>query len=131
MAKDGLFFRKVGILNDRSVPGFALALQAVWACALCLSGTYGDLLDYVIFAVLIFYALTVGGIFVLRRRRPEAERPIRAFGYPVLPLLYVVAASAICVDLLIFKPAFTWPGMIIVLLGIPVYWLWRRTGTAT
>jgi APA family basic amino acid/polyamine antiporter len=126
MAKDGLFFRKVGILNERSVPGFALVVQAVWACALCLSGTYGDLLDYVIFAVLIFYVLTVAGIFVLRRKRPDADRPIRAFGYPFLPGLYILAATAICVDLLIFKPAYTWPGVVIVLLGIPVYFVWRR-----
>jgi len=126
MAKDGLFFRKVGALNARSVPGFALVVQAIWASALCLSGTYGDLLDYVVFAVLIFYILTVAGIFLLRRKRPDAERPIRAFGYPVLPGLYILAATAICVDLLIYKPAYTWPGMIIVLLGIPVYVIWRR-----
>lgn len=126
MAKDGLFFRKVGALNERSVPGFALVVQAVWASALCLSGTYGDLLDYVVFAVLIFYILTVAGIFLLRWKRPGAERPIRAFGYPVLPGLYILAATAICVDLLIYKPAYTWPGMIIVLLGIPVYVIWRR-----
>ncbi len=129
MARDRVFFRKVGELNEHSVPGAGLAFQAVWASLLCLSGTYSDLLDYVIFAVLLFYILTVGGIFILRRTRPDADRPYRAFGYPVLPALYMVAAAAICVDLLIFKPDYTWPGMIIVLLGIPVYFIWRSAGT--
>jgi APA family basic amino acid/polyamine antiporter len=128
MARDGLFFRKVGSLNARAVPGFGLAAQAIWASALCLSGTYGDLLDYVVFAVLIFYILTVIGIFILRKKRPDADRPYRAFGYPVLPGLYVVAAAAICVDLLIYKPDYTWPGVIIVLLGVPAYALWRKFG---
>jgi APA family basic amino acid/polyamine antiporter len=126
MAKDGLFFKKVGNLNKKAVPGFALAAQGVWASALCLSGTYGDLLDYVIFAVLVFYILTIAGIFVLRRKRPGAERPYKAFGYPVVPALYVLAATAICVDLLIFKPTYTWPGVVIVILGIPAYVVWRR-----
>jgi APA family basic amino acid/polyamine antiporter len=128
MARDRLFFRKAGELNDRAVPGVALIVQAVWASLLCLSGTYGDLLDYVIFAVLIFYILTVAGIFILRRTRPDAERPYRAFGYPVLPLLYILVAAAISVDLLIVKPRYTWPGMIIVLLGVPVYFVWSRLG---
>ncbi len=128
MARDGLFFRSTGKLNKRAVPGVALVVQGIWACALCLSGKYGDLLDYVIFAVLIFYVLTIIGIFVLRRTRPAAERPYKAFGYPVLPLIYIVAASAVCLDLLIYKPRYTWPGMIIVLLGIPVYYIWRRMG---
>jgi APA family basic amino acid/polyamine antiporter len=126
MAKDGLFFRRAGELNARGVPAAALVLQGIWASALCLSGTYGDLLDYVIFAVLLFYILTVAGIFILRRKRPEAERPYKAFGYPVIPGLYVVIAAAICVDLLIFKPQYTWPGLIIVLIGIPVFLIWRR-----
>jgi len=126
MAKDGLFFRSAGTLNRRSVPGVALVVQAVWACLLCLSGTYSDLLDYVIFAVLLFYILTVIGIFNLRHMRPDAERPYKAFGYPVLPLVYILAAGAVAVDLLILKPAYTWPGVIIVVLGIPVYALWRR-----
>ena len=126
MARDGLFFRHIGTINSRSVPGVALAVQALWASLLCLSGTYGDLLDYVIFAVLIFYILTIAGIFRLRRSRPDAERPYRAWGYPVVPLLYIAAAAAICVDLLILKPAYTWPGMMIVLLGIPVYFVWKK-----
>jgi APA family basic amino acid/polyamine antiporter len=131
MARDGLFFRRTGVLNRHAVPGVALVLQGIWSCVLCLSGRYGDLLDYVIFAVLIFYSLTVVGIFILRRRRPDAERPYRAPGYPVLPALYVIVSLAICVDLLIVKPRFTWPGMVIVLLGIPVYLLWRRRARST
>ncbi len=126
MAHDGLFFRSTGRLNRRRVPAAALVMQGVWACLLCLTGRYGDLLDYVIFAVLIFYALSVAGIFVLRRRRPTAERSWRAPGYPVLPALYVLAAAAICVDLLIVKPRYSWPGLIIVGLGVPVFWLWGR-----
>ncbi|HLF14757.1 MAG TPA: amino acid permease [Bacteroidota bacterium] len=131
MALDGLFFRKTGMLNKRSVPAFALAVQSVWASALCLSGTYGDLLDYVIFAVLIFYILTIAGIFILRKKRPDAERPYRAFGYPVVPALYILATTALCVDLLVLKPAYTWPGLIIVLLGIPVYFVWKAISANT
>ncbi len=126
MAKDNLFFKKIGTVNKNSVPGVALVVQAVWASLLCLSGTYGDLLDYVIFAVLIFYILTIAGIFLLRKKRPDAERPYKAWGYPVVPALYILAASAISIDLLIFKPMYSWPGMIIVLLGIPVYFIWKR-----
>jgi basic amino acid/polyamine antiporter, APA family len=126
MARDGLFFARAGELNRQAVPGAALVVQAVWAGLLCLSGTYSDLLDYVIFAVLIFYILTVAGIFVLRRTRPDAERPYRAWGYPVVPLLYIAAAAAIAVDLLLVKPKYTWPGVFIVLLGVPVYFVWTR-----
>ena len=126
MAKDNLFFKKTGTINKNSVPGVALVVQAIWASLLCLSGTYGDLLDYVIFAVLIFYILTIAGIFLLRKKRPDAERPYKAWGYPVVPALYILAASAISIDLLIFKPMYSWPGMIIVLLGIPVYFIWKR-----
>lgn len=125
MAKDKLFFRRAGDLNKNSVPAFALVIQAVWASLLCFSGTYSDLLDYVIFAVLIFYVLTISGLFILRKTRPDVERPYKAFGYPVFPGLYVVVAALICIDLLIFKPLYTWPGMIIVLIGIPVYYLWN------
>jgi len=127
MSLDGLFFRKAGVLDARHhAPVFALALQGVWAMLLTLSGTYSDLLDYVIFAVLVFYILTISGLFVLRRTRPRMERPYKAFGYPVLPAIYVVAACAIEVVLLIYKPNYTWPGLIIVLLGVPVYYMWRR-----
>ena len=128
MARDGLFFKSAGVLNGRGVPAVALRVQALWASVLCLSGTYGDLLDYVVFAVLLFYILTVWGIMILRRKRPDAERPYRVWGYPVLPALYIVAAAAIAIDLLIFKPAYTLPGVGIVLLGIPIYFLWGRFG---
>jgi APA family basic amino acid/polyamine antiporter len=126
MSRDGLFFKRAGTLNGSGVPAYALVIQAVWASALCLSGTYGDLLDYVVFAILIFYILTIAGIFVLRAKRPDAERPIKAFGYPVLPALYIVLALAMCIDLLIFKPKFTYPGLALVLSGIPVYFVWKR-----
>jgi APA family basic amino acid/polyamine antiporter len=125
MARDGLFFRKAGELNKRSVPGAALVVQGVWAGLLCLSGSYSQLLDYVIFAVLIFFSLTVTGIFILRKKKPEAERPYRAVGYPVVPGLYVLVSVAIAVDLLLFKPGYTWPGLAIVLVGVPVFFLWR------
>jgi APA family basic amino acid/polyamine antiporter len=127
MALDGLFFRRAGELDTRfHTPAFALAIQCVWACLLTLSGSYGDLLDYVIFAVLLFYILTIAGIFVLRRTRPDMDRPYRAFGYPVLPALYIVVAGVIEILLLIYKPSYTFPGLGIVLLGVPVYFLWRR-----
>ena len=99
-------------------------VQMVWTCILCVSGSYGQLLDYIIFAVLVFYILTIFGLFVLRRTRPDAERPYRAIGYPVLPAIYIVMALFIDVVLLRYKPQYTWPGLIIVLLGIPVYFLW-------
>jgi APA family basic amino acid/polyamine antiporter len=126
MAKDGLFFSATGRLNRRAVPGTALIVQGVWASLLCLSGTYSDLLDYVIFAVLIFFVLVVSAIFVLRRKRPDWERPYKAWGYPVVPALYILCAAAIAVDLLVFKTKFTFPGLLIVLLGIPVYLIRRR-----
>ena len=126
MAQDKLFFKRTGVLNKNSVPGIALIFQAIWAGLLCLSGTYSDLLDYVIFAVLIFYILTIYGIFRLRKKLPDAERPYRAFGYPIIPGMYILIAAAISVDLLILKPQFTWPGLMIVLSGIPVYYLWKR-----
>jgi APA family basic amino acid/polyamine antiporter len=129
MAQDGLFFKRAGVLNQRAVPAVALVVQGVWASLLCLSGTYSDLLDYVVFAVLIFYILTVTGLFILRRKRPEAERPYKAFGYPILPALYLLAAALISIDLLILKPKYTWPGVGIVLLGIPVYFLWNKFST--
>ena len=127
MARDGLFFRGVARIDPRRhTPAVSLAVQCAWACLLTLSGTYSDLLDYVIFAVLLFYMLTIAGVFVLRRRRPDWDRPYRAIGYPVVPALYVAAAGLIEVLLLIYKPRYTWPGLIIVLLGVPVYYLWRN-----
>jgi basic amino acid/polyamine antiporter, APA family len=132
MAKDGLFFRGVGKLHPTyKTPVVSLMVQMVWICILCVSGSYGQLLDYVVFAVLVFYILTIAGLFVLRFKRPDAERPYRAFGYPVLPAIYIMMAIFIDIVLLLYKPQFTWPGLIIVLLGIPVYyaWRWRRTAT--
>jgi APA family basic amino acid/polyamine antiporter len=128
MARDGLFFSPVGRLNRNGVPAVGLVLQGLWSVLLVFSGSYDDLLDYVIFAVLIFYALTVAGLFVLRVKRPDAERPYRAFGYPIMPACYVLLCVVIGVDLLFVKPKFTWPGLIIVLAGIPVYFLWRLFG---
>jgi APA family basic amino acid/polyamine antiporter len=128
MARDGLFFRSTGKLNRKSVPGTALVVQCVWASLLCLSGTYNQLLDYVIFAVLIFFVLIVTGIFILRRKRPDAERPYKAWGYPVVPAIYILVAAAIAIDLLVFKPGYTFPGLIIVLVGIPVYFIRKKLG---
>jgi APA family basic amino acid/polyamine antiporter len=149
MARDGLFFKATGKLNDRRVPGFGLALQFLWTCLLVLPRTrlrdaagapvldpltaherygnlYSNLLEYVVFAVLIFYVLTIIGLFVLRRKRPDAERPYRAFGYPVIPALYIVVASVIMLVLLLYKTETSWPGLLIVLAGVPVYFFWRR-----
>ena len=140
MAKDGLFFKATGRLNDRGVPGIALIYQGIWIVVLILlrtrkpDGTYGNLysnlLDYVVFAALLFYVLTIAGIFVLRSRRPNAERPYKAFGYPLVPLLYIVAATGIMVVLLLYETQTAGMGMVIVLLGLPVYWLWHRRGSA-
>jgi APA family basic amino acid/polyamine antiporter len=127
MAKDGLFFRATGKLHPTyKTPAVSLMVQMVWICILCLTGSYGQLLDYVVFAVLVFYILTIVGLFVLRYTRPDADRPYKAFGYPVLPAIYIVMALFIDVVLLRYKPQFTWPGLIIVLLGIPVYFAWSR-----
>lgn len=123
MAKDGLFFRQAGELNKNSVPQWALWAQCLVASLLCLSGEYGNLLDMISFVVVMFYALTIAGIFILRVKRPDAERPYKAFLYPVLPALYIVMGIAFCVLLIIYKPNYTWPGLIITLIGIPLYFL--------
>lgn len=140
MARDGLFFRKVGTLNPARVPAWGLALQGVWAAALVLPRTvrpdgthgnlYGNLLDYVISAALIFYILTIIGLFRLRQTRPDAERPYKAFGYPIVPALYILGASAIVLILVLYRPMTTWPGLVIVLLGVPVYYLLKRRSVA-
>ncbi len=129
MARDQLFFRRAGTLNHNQVPAAGLIMQAVWISVLCLTGTYGQLLDYVIFAALIFYVLTTIGLFILRRTRPDAERPYRAVGYPVLPALYILLASAVAVILLIADKtrAQALSGLVVVLLGVPVYFLWQRS----
>ncbi|ESU23184.1 amino acid permease [Flavobacterium enshiense DK69] len=126
MAKDGLFFKKAAHLNEFSVPAWALWSQCVWASFLCLTGKYGDLLDFVVIIVLIFYILTIYGIFILRRKQPDAERPYKAFGYPFLPLFYIVVASAISISLLITKFSTCGWGVLIMLAGIPVYYLTQR-----
>jgi APA family basic amino acid/polyamine antiporter len=148
MARDGLFFRATGRLNRHGVPQAGLAIQGVWAALLVLPRTrlkdgsgapqldasgserygnlYGDLLDYVVFAVLIFYVLTIAGLFILRRTRPDAPRPYRAFGYPFIPALYIALATAIMVVLILYRTQTTWPGLLLVLTGIPVFLLWRR-----
>jgi len=127
MAQDGLFFKKAAKLNANSVPEWALWSQALVASLLCLSGRYGDLLDMVSFIVVIFYVLTIIGIFILRRKRPDIERPYKAFGYPVLPFIYVVMGLSFCILLIKFKPEFTWPGLIITLLGVPIYFIALRS----
>jgi APA family basic amino acid/polyamine antiporter len=132
MAKDGLFFRSVAKLHPGyKTPAVSLMVQMVWTCVLCISGSYGQLLDYIIFAVLVFYVLTIVGLFVLRRTHPEAERPYKAVGYPILPAIYIVMALFIDVVLLRYKPQYTWPGLFIVLLGIPVYYIWRPRAQTT
>ena len=123
MAKDGLFFKKTGILNKNGVPEYALWIQALLCCIWCLSGKYGDLLDMISFVVVMFYMLTIAGIFILRKKRPDAERPYKAFGYPVLPIVYILMGLAFCLLLIIYKPRFTWPGLLITLIGIPIYYL--------
>jgi basic amino acid/polyamine antiporter, APA family len=127
MSQDGLFFQAAGRLHPRYLtPVGSLVVQAVWTCVLCVSGSYGQLLDYIICAELVFYILTIASVFVLRARRPQAERPYRALGYPVLPALYIVMAATICAVLLRYKPQYTWPGLLLVVLGIPVYIFWSR-----
>ena len=127
MSQDGLFFKSVGKLSEKyKTPSAGLFVQACWTALLCVSGSYSQLLDYIIFAVLVFYILTILGLFVLRIKQPDASRPYKALGYPVLPALYIVMASWICIVLLRYKPQYTWPGLVLVLLGIPVYLFWSR-----
>jgi APA family basic amino acid/polyamine antiporter len=123
MAKDKLFFRQAGKLNKNSVPQWALWAQFVVASVLCLSGKYGDLLDMISFVVVIFYVLTILGIFILRKKKPDLPRPYKAFGYPFLPILYILMGTSFCILLIIYKPEYTWPGLIIALLGIPLYYI--------
>ena len=139
MARDGLFFRRSGELNHKRVPAWGLIVQGIWAALLVLPRTvnkdgsfgslYNDLLTYVISAALIFYILTILGIIVLRAKRPNAERPYKAFGYPIIPALYIIGAAVITIVLFIYQPAQTWPGLLIVAIGIPVYFIWRKIGT--
>jgi basic amino acid/polyamine antiporter, APA family len=146
MSRDGLFFQSSGRLNNHHVPAWGLVIQGIWAALLVLPRTvsadaktgaltygnlYGNLLDYVISAALIFYILTIAGIFRLRKTRPEADRPYRAFGYPIVPALYIVGAAVILLVLFVYQTATTWPGLIIIATGIPVYFIWRRVGVAS
>jgi basic amino acid/polyamine antiporter, APA family len=128
MARDGLFFRRAGTLNSNSVPAFALIVQSIWTAILCLTGTYGQLLNYVIFAALLFYAFTTAGLFILRRTRADVPRPYRAVGYPFLPALYIVLCCAVMLLLLLSPTTRTESisGLVLVLIGIPVFYLWRR-----
>jgi basic amino acid/polyamine antiporter, APA family len=126
MAKDRLFFKRTGELSSKGVPAFALWIQAGWSLLLCLTGSYSQLLDYVVFAALLFYILVIFSVFMLRKKHPEWERPYKAFGFPVFPIIYIAACLLIVVILLIYKPLFTWPGLGIVLSGVPVYYLWRK-----
>jgi len=127
MAKDGLFFKSTAKLNKFNVPSNALILQGVWASVLCLSGSYGDLLDYCTFSSLIFYIITIAGLFVLRKTMPDADRPYKAFGYPVIPALYIILTSLICIDLLVYKTFNCGMGLLIIALGVPVYFMFKRT----
>jgi len=145
MARDGLFFASAGTLNDKRVPARGLVLQGVWTALLVLPRTrvidpktsvesygnlYSDLLDYVVFSVLIFYVLTITALFILRRKWPDAQRPYHAFGYPLVPALYIVGATVIMLVLIAYKTQTTWPGLLIVLTGVPVYFLWRKKAAA-
>lgn len=131
MAQDGLFFEKMKHNNKYGVPGFALWVQFAWAALLCLSGKYGDLLDYIMFAVMLFYILTIIGLFRLRITKPDVPRPYKAFGYPIVPAIYIILATYFCLNLLYAKPLYSYPGLFIVLLGIPVYYFWKRNTTNT
>jgi APA family basic amino acid/polyamine antiporter len=138
MARDGLFFRRVGELNKNHVPAWGLIIQGIWAGILVLPRTvkadgsygnlYGNLLDYVISAALIFYILTIAGIFLLRWKRPDAERPYKAFGYPIVPIFYIIGAAVILLVLFVYQTATTWPGLLIVISGVPVYFFWKVFG---
>jgi APA family basic amino acid/polyamine antiporter len=127
MAKDGLFFKKAATLNRFGVPANAMVFQGIWASLLCLSGSYGDLLDYCTFSSLIFYIITISALFVLRKKMPDADRPYKAFGYPVIPALYIVLTTLICIDLLVYKTFNTGMGLFIIALGVPVYYLFKRS----
>jgi basic amino acid/polyamine antiporter, APA family len=128
MSHDGLFFERAGRLNKFQVPSIGLWIQCLWASALCLTGRYSDLLEYVVFAVLLFYILTIAGIFILRKKIPDSERPVKAFGYPYLQILYILICTLVLIILLIYKPEYTWPGLLIVFIGVPVYYIWNYFG---
>jgi len=126
MANENLFFSSAAILNKHHVPSKALWLQAIWASVLCLSGSYGSLLDYCTFASLIFYIITISTLFYLRKNEPHTPRPYKAFGYPIIPALYILMAGATCINLLIFKPKNTFLGLGIMCVGVPVYYFFNK-----
>jgi APA family basic amino acid/polyamine antiporter len=126
MAVDGLFFKRAGKLSKKGVPATALIIQSIYTSLLCLSGTYSNLLDFVVFTVLLFYVLTILSVFILRKKYPDRERPYKAPGFPLLPVIYMLVVCFIMIVLLIYKPLYTWPGLIIVMIGIPVYFIWRK-----
>ena len=126
MSADGLFFKKAAHTNKYNVPGYALAIQGAWASLLCLSGSYGDLLEYATFASLLFYMVTISGVFVLRKKEPDTPRPYKALGYPVIPLVYILLTALICIDLIYTKTTNTGMGLLIVALGVPVYYFMKR-----
>jgi APA family basic amino acid/polyamine antiporter len=126
MAKDNLFFKPAGYLNSKGVPAIGLTIQAIWCSILCLSGTYNQLLLYVVFAVLLFNILLITALFVFRIKQPNTERPYKAIGYPVIPLIYIVLCAFIMVVLLIYRPEYTWRGLIVAITGIPVYYIWKK-----
>jgi APA family basic amino acid/polyamine antiporter len=130
MAIDKMFLPAAAKLNKNKVPANSLMMQCIWSCLLCLTGTYGELLNYIMFAVLLFYILTISGLFVLRVTRPEMHRPYKAFGYPVIPALYIVLAAGVCVNMLIYQTDYSLYGLLIILLGIPVYYLFKKRLTS-
>jgi APA family basic amino acid/polyamine antiporter len=126
MAKDGMFLKPAAKLNKNNVPSNSLTMQCIWASLLCFTGTYGDLLNYIMFAVMLFYVLTISGLFVLRKKRPDMERPYKAFGYPLVPAIYIILAFLVAMNMLIYQTKFSLYGLIIILTGIPVYYLFRK-----
>lgn len=126
MAKDGLFLPKAAKLNKNNVPANSLTMQCIWSCLLCFSGTYGDLLNYIMFAVMLFYILTITGLFILRKKRPDMERPYKAFGYPVIPALYIFMAAMVAFDMLIYQTKSSLYGLVIILIGIPIYYIFKK-----
>jgi len=127
MAKDGLFLKQAAVLNKNGVPARSLTMQCVWSCLLCFSGTYGELLNYIMFAVMIFYVLTISGLFVLRIKKPDMPRPYKAFGYPVIPALYVLMAALVALDMLWYQTKPSIYGFLIILIGVPVYFIFRKS----
>jgi APA family basic amino acid/polyamine antiporter len=126
MAKDALFFRQATVLNKNGSPANSLTMQCIWACLLCFSGTYGQLLNYIMFPTLLFYILTISGLFKLRRTQPQLNRPYKAFGYPFIPAIYIILAALVCIDMLIYQPTQSLWGLVIIAIGIPIYYFFNR-----